>query len=383
MADGPPNIREQAETVSPPAPRCKHGMRPAFCGVCNPPPPTPMRAPRPGSGGGRRAAAAVTPKDLGYAVVKTIRNHDSFGSLGPTTRFVHVDGHPFLWAVEEILARAPGLKTLQVIPTQMRHMHPDTHLRILKERGVTVRDGHHRPALAWATDGARSRNVDYEPQRRFLAELGGPQKALFDELLAFGFPCALLARRYYCLGGEGFVARHELATEYGYNPRSDAPMSMQTGGMFHYLDPDFEVTEQSRTFVRSMSRQVERLRRCVQKDQWRQRVAERAGIPRLPDGIPLSRLAVMEALVKARDDGRLGAVGADGRHGRDPRMILARFGLDDPAIGPYRTLEDVGAAFGITRERVRQVEVSILEALGIDEASLAVGELEPQAEPTP
>lgn len=45
---------------------------------------------------------------------------------------------------------------------------------------------------------------------------------------------------------------------------------------------------------------------------------------------------------------------------REQLVIRARFGLDD---GHYRTLEDVGQMLGITRERVRQIELRAIRKL--------------------
>lgn len=45
---------------------------------------------------------------------------------------------------------------------------------------------------------------------------------------------------------------------------------------------------------------------------------------------------------------------------RQRRIIELRYGLND---GQYRTLEEVGAAFGVTRERIRQLEAEALRKL--------------------
>jgi RNA polymerase primary sigma factor len=45
---------------------------------------------------------------------------------------------------------------------------------------------------------------------------------------------------------------------------------------------------------------------------------------------------------------------------RERRIIQLRFGLED---GRYRTLEEVGHEFGITRERIRQIEAKVLRKL--------------------
>jgi len=45
---------------------------------------------------------------------------------------------------------------------------------------------------------------------------------------------------------------------------------------------------------------------------------------------------------------------------REQRIVVLRFGLED---GRYRTLEEVGQEFGITRERIRQIESKALRKL--------------------
>ena len=45
---------------------------------------------------------------------------------------------------------------------------------------------------------------------------------------------------------------------------------------------------------------------------------------------------------------------------RERRVLQLRFGLDD---GRSRTLEEVGREFGVTRERIRQIEAKALSKL--------------------
>jgi RNA polymerase primary sigma factor len=45
---------------------------------------------------------------------------------------------------------------------------------------------------------------------------------------------------------------------------------------------------------------------------------------------------------------------------RERRVLEMRFGLED---GRSRTLEEVGKAFGVTRERIRQIEAKALRKL--------------------
>jgi RNA polymerase primary sigma factor len=50
----------------------------------------------------------------------------------------------------------------------------------------------------------------------------------------------------------------------------------------------------------------------------------------------------------------------DSLSGRERRVLQLRFGLDD---GRSRTLEEVGKEFGVTRERIRQIEAKALRKL--------------------
>ena len=45
---------------------------------------------------------------------------------------------------------------------------------------------------------------------------------------------------------------------------------------------------------------------------------------------------------------------------REEQVIRMRYGLDD---GQQRTLEEVGKAFNVTRERIRQIEVKALRKI--------------------
>jgi RNA polymerase primary sigma factor len=45
---------------------------------------------------------------------------------------------------------------------------------------------------------------------------------------------------------------------------------------------------------------------------------------------------------------------------REARVLQLRFGLED---GRQRTLEEVGRDFGVTRERIRQIEAKALRKL--------------------
>ncbi|MBR3327896.1 MAG: RNA polymerase sigma factor RpoD, partial [Atopobiaceae bacterium] len=59
----------------------------------------------------------------------------------------------------------------------------------------------------------------------------------------------------------------------------------------------------------------------------------------------------------------------DGLADRERKVIKFRFGLED---GHPRTLEEVGREFGVTRERIRQIESKTLNKLGQPSRSRAL-----------
>lgn len=47
---------------------------------------------------------------------------------------------------------------------------------------------------------------------------------------------------------------------------------------------------------------------------------------------------------------------------RERRVLALRFGFDD---GKTRSLEEAGETFGVTRERIRQLEMKAIEKIGL------------------
>jgi len=65
--------------------------------------------------------------------------------------------------------------------------------------------------------------------------------------------------------------------------------------------------------------------------------------------------AVSDRLLKEQVDDVLDSISQ-----RERRVLQLRFGLED---GRSRTLEEVGREFGVTRERIRQIEAKALRKL--------------------
>lgn len=348
--------------------RCKHNMIAAACAFCAPPRATNVPQHR------REAAVHATSavsrdvvETYGIAVVHTSGPRDravsAIRDMDKDTLVVHICGTPFLWAFEELLQRLPNLKTIQVIPTMLAKCRARPH-DICRARGVEVKAGHIRPDLVWEDDRIVSRH--YDAQRRFMSTLSGPQKALFDELMALGFDAAMMAQRYYRLDGGDGVTQAAIAVEFGLSAADNSRVSGCVLAVLYYLDGTMQVGETSKRRASNMRRTVERLRPYIVSIESRAKLLSELGLQVLAEDFPMARAETLRALLAAVRDGRFAAM--QDRDARGAEATTLRFGLNELERGVYRRLADVGQLMGgISRERARQLEERALKSLGIEE----------------
>lgn len=323
----------------------------------------------------RKRAQVVVHEDAraalgtGYVRIATNggRHHHSFNDLDVSTRVVHINGYPHLWAIERILERAPNVSRIEVIPSMLARLHAmksSTVLELCRKHAVELVAGHDRPDMAW--EGKENRSSTYDRQRAFLIGLAGDVKERWEELLAMEFEAAQLTARYFCLRGEEYRVQRILGEDYGISQSTPHAVSMRINAVLYYLDPLSKTGAHSERYSDMIARRVARLRPLLADKTLRGELARKLGIPALPLRLPLSRLEVFEALLQARQDGRLGKLAES--HENAHRALCLRFGLDNLDTAPeYLTLEAVGQLMGYTRERVRQLEERALELLGIQE----------------
>jgi len=351
--------------------RCKHGMDARFCAVCIPASPVPLA-----SAGHRKRLVPPTPVEAREALARTIQHpwsyalvrtngssqhrlHSSFAALRPEVEKVHIDGHPFHWAIEVILKRCPNLKTLQVIPSMLERLSNASETRrMLAERGIAFVGGHHRPELVWDRSSG-PRDPRYDRLRKIVLA----RRDVLDELCELGFEMAIFTRRYYCLDGEEYRNYRQIATDLGLSPH-EAALSAYVNAVLHYLDPNYEVIDRSKQHVRAWRVRVERLRALRANTTQMRELLDRLELSAWPEGLPLARIDAYERVLM-----RWRAVGGfDTLDDRERFVLIARFGLDGQ---PIRKLFEIGQIIpgtSVSRERVRQIEEQALLKLGmIDE----------------
>jgi hypothetical protein len=357
---------------------CIHGMNPAWCSQCKAlSQPKPVNRPKTYSGTTVRGVGVLTEVDLSsarYALVRTQGHRKAaeatFHVLNSSIKVVHIDGHPFVWAIELILQKAPSIETIQMIPSAYQKL-TGTHRSLCDDRGIRLVAGYHKPEMQWAE--GENRSPYYAAQQQFMKEMSGEQKALFDELLLMGFEFAQIAARYFCLNDESFMTQTSVAEMFGYSAQSFGLISEGITGVLRYLDPMFVTGDSAIAIAGRIQRKVERLRaqygRLEQLEMVMARMAQelvaltgREDI-KLPTSLPLYRFDRYKCILKASLDGSLEKFSLGSETNRKAcHVVMFRYGLQD---GKYHTLEEIGKTMQVTRERIRQLEEIVMEKLQI------------------
>ncbi len=355
------------------AENCVHGLPSSWCSYCTPRQPTFQKkipkATKTATLFGANAINSESVNEAGYVLVKTYhdKNHRTFERLNATTKLVHIDGYPFVWAIGLILERAPSVEVIQVIPSMHKKL-TKTHFSQCEERHVRVVPGHYAPHLAW--EDGRIVSPHYRWQKKFFSELAGEQKQLFDELLLMKAESAEIVARYFCLKGEHYVSQIQIGIEYGFAPTASGHLSDLVKSVIRYLDPTFDAGLGGNRKANALKQRVERFRRNYGE------IRELGGVMSrlkeviasirpdivIPQDLPIARFETFEKLVTASTDGRLESLRKESENRY--RTLALRFGIFD---GSYRTLQTVADLTGKTRERVRQLEESGLAFLEIAE----------------
>ena len=347
---------------------CKHGTPVSWCAICVEAKKPILRKPTKQAKEVRtvHAVATITRNEpatpYGSMIVSTklLREHDdAFPNLNSTTTFVHIHGHPYLWAIKKILEKAPNLQTLQVYPTVLRHMHPDTHIALCKRRGVRIITGHWRPELCWAGE---NRSPFYAAQRTFFQKLEGDQKKLFDELIFLGFDEALMAARYFCLKDEEFIPQREVSTMFGYRFETEA--STRINAVIYYLDQTFETGTYSTRRAQQFKVRVQRLRTILANTEWKAKLMQEMGITQFPEGMPLASLEVYQEVFKKWQKDQLKTLKAHSN--KQHQVLVLRYGLED---GKFRTLKEISEIMSrVTVSAIGSIEDRALKFMGIARA---------------
>lgn len=294
-----------------------------------------------------------------YAIVRTIgvgirSNPNLFSHLDTTITMVHVDGHLFVWALKVILERTPNLKKLRLIPSAKV---TDTHIRMLDIRGVELVRGHHNLSLAWKVGEIR-RDADYDKKLAVIKGLRPEGVALFEELISMGFEDAVIVSRYFCLKGETGITQRKLGIEFG---GPNTYISLVINSVLHYLDPSFEASIQAQRRSSGIKSRVCRTRILIGETEKMKEFLSSLGISALPEGMPMSHVDTLEVIHMARQSGKLESL-----YLKNPRayeILCSRWGIKD---GRFRTFEEIGKTYSVTRERIRQIQQKAFVELGIN-----------------
>ncbi len=325
---------------------------------------------------GVKYAKSVLIRDSGYTVVKVLRKHPSFNNLDSRTRVAHIDGYPNLWAIEEIIKRAPHLKAIEVLPVMFEHIK-EKALEVAKPRGIVYVTGFAAPELAWAdTDDIRP--PLWQKHRVFFRTLKGQRKELFDELIEFKIRAGLMTARYFCLDDEPYKAMRALREEFDVGHIHT--FSMMVNAVIHYLDQTFPIGSRSFQFVGMMRRKVEKMREEKKEREARLAQLRAAGLQKEAfvkgkQGNRRVNAELLGILFDCKDKGYLAELAQIDKRAHD--ALVQRQGVTTREDPQPQTLDALGQKWDLTRERIRQLEAKGFKLLGIDPDNPTVPEIGP------
>lgn len=325
---------------------------------------------------GVQYAKSVLIRESGYTVVKTLRKHPSFNNLDSRTRVAHIDGYPNVWAIEEILKRAPHLKAIEVLPVMFEHIK-ESALEVVKPRGVVFVQGFAVPELAWAdTDDIRP--PFWQRHRMFFRTLKGQKKELFEELLEFKIRAGLMTARYFCLDDEPYKAMRNLREEFDVGHIH--AFSMMVNAVIHYLDQTWPIGHRSFLFVATLRRKVERMREEKKEREARLAQLRAAGLQKEAfikgkNQVRRVNAELLGVLFDCKDKGYLAELAKIDQRAHD--ALVQRQGVTTREDPQPQTLDALGQKWNVTRERIRQLEEKGFKLLGVNPDNPTVPEIGP------
>lgn len=337
---------------------CIHGMPKAYCEYCNgstlqhKPASMPRRSNIEG-----RVEVGRNSYPYGKIVIihSAAKGKVNYAELTPKTTKIHIHGYPFRHMLETIVGLCPNLKVIQMPSTMLKRMSGES-VKFCEQHHIVLEPGFVHPETAERWKNNPTQSEDYLAHLQFMHNLTAFQRELFNELIQLGFEEAEMTARYFCLGGEELCSLVDLAKIFGYRSTRCPDISAKIRTILHFLGCDIHLNQESRRRLRVIEKKTLKLREMRNSEKWLEEFCVRTGIEHIPNRFPLSRLDELEVALKS--------LPSEPEQKRNHRILTYRLGLAD---GQYHTLEEVGKQFGLTRSRVRQIEIRVLTDLGVIE----------------
>lgn len=289
-------------------------------------------------------------KDNNFVLLHTDNgtDHPSFELLDSQTETVHISGPLFIWMIAELKSRAPGLKTIQVIPTREADLCL-SHYQRASEFGLEIVFGYYKPQGAWSGNEVRSK--DYWKNRKFFLKLEPEKLNTFKQLVEWNFKEALLCQRYFCLNGEDFLPYRLLRQEFG--PPNYRCLTIWVNGLVKFLDSEADVGGQAENHAGNIAKRFQRLK---SEAEW----LKRLGLQKRPQKLRAAMIPVFEQVLPFFQHDQLKNL-----RNKNPNchaVLVLRYGLEDRVC---RSFAEVGQNLGFNGSRAEQLEKKALKILGI------------------
>lgn len=320
---------------------------------------------------GDRRTDAMLIKNSSYCLIKSKRNHESFQRLGDNTQTVHIDGFPFAWAIEEILARSPNLRELRIIPSMARLISPRAQA-MLHKSNVQIKTGHHSPQSAWDADRIEMmQEVSRKDLQGFIKALPEEKVKILEELREYGFEEVEMFDHFMGFENNTMKSLMEISQYYEFSNRSTHAISSKIRGVAVVLGFMGSAGQAARRTARSIQKRLITARRFSRSDQEREDFCRNLGLSELPNNLRAAHLDTFRQVIEAVRNGRLATLKK--KYPAWAGVIEYRFGIEklsDGILTSFRTHTEI-ASLGIfefnSRARSHQLSLKAFEALGIEQ----------------
>ncbi len=171
----------------------------------------------------------------------------SFSLLSKQTTAVDVVGPLYLWAVEQILEKAPNLQLLRTSPSNKQMIGP-RHKALLYAHGVMVT---FKRARKKKTDPPETKH--YKRALALFKTLTREQKQKLSELEKWRFVEVKMVEVYVGLNGHTRQSTSEIASAFDI---SESTATCHINGFLKYLNPDFQVNTKAIKYAETLKERV-------------------------------------------------------------------------------------------------------------------------------
>ncbi len=288
--------------------------------------------------------------------VVTLKSTDNIERIHITTQVMMRNGY-----IESLVEKLPNLKTVSFGAAFERMLGVNTRA-LLGEKGIEIKIGRVRN-VPFYDEGRDEDFEDYLKKKTvFEAMLNDPEKRhLFNLMIIYEFDNATYALKYF--SEENYISVTKYAKELGLRQNLFARYIRTILIWSGYPYEDKSAISRAKNLTENLHRYVRIQNDKAYKEEEKRKYAIDGLLP--PEDLPPENWDIW---FKININLRNNPTFLDKLKDDDERIyiIIVNYYSIEKLNGNYLTLHELGVELGVGRERIRQLKIKGLEALGLD-----------------